>query len=342
MQDFLSSTRHTVSFYKQAHDEDRLIIKPPFQRNPVWTDAQKSFLIDSILQGFPIPELYIQEVVDEEGKEIHTIVDGQQRIRACLEFIEGKFSLTEKDAPNWAEQKFDDLLPAEKKKIFGYNFIVRQLPNASDEQLRIIFKRLNRNVVALNRQELRHATYWGAFITRMEALADLDYWTSSGVYSPNDIRRMLDIEFISELSVAYLHGLPNKKATLDKWYETYENNFPDESKIASCFNTVLGELSKILPDIAQTRWRRKSDFYSLFLFLAKCDDALPLTRSRRMMAASKLKEFGKRVDDYLSSGETTSGRVRKYGNAVQKAASDLGSRERREQALAKLLAAVIP
>lgn len=337
MQDFLNSTRRSISSFKQAHDENRLEMKPPFQRNPVWTDAQKSYLIDTILRGFPIPEVYVQEVVDEHGKEIHTVVDGQQRLRACLEFIEGKFTLSPKDVPDWADLTFDELTPAEKKRIYGYNFIVRQLPNASDEQLRVIFKRLNRNVVALNKQELRHATYWGPFITLMEKLSDLEYWTTVGIFTANDIRRMLDIEFISELAVAYLHGLPNKKSTLEKWYEAYEKMFPSEKRVETVFNTVLGELAQLLPDIAQTRWRKKSDFYSLFLCFAEHASDLPLSKSGRVSAAKRLRKFGKAVDTYLSTEEAESASVRKYANAVEKAASDLGSRQKRAEVLGKLL-----
>jgi uncharacterized protein with ParB-like and HNH nuclease domain len=59
-------------------------MKPPFQRNPVWIHPQKSYLIDSILNGFPIPEIYMQEFVDEGGNERHVIIDGQQRIISIL------------------------------------------------------------------------------------------------------------------------------------------------------------------------------------------------------------------------------------------------------------------
>ena len=67
MSKFLNTTNRTIAWFKQAHDNDELVMKPPFQRNPVWTYPQKSYLIDSILNGFPIPEIYMQEFVDESG-----------------------------------------------------------------------------------------------------------------------------------------------------------------------------------------------------------------------------------------------------------------------------------
>ena len=193
MQHFLNSTRRSVAWFKQAHDNQQLIMRPPFQRNPVWTESQQSFLIDTIMRGYPIPELYMQETVDESGSERYVVVDGQQRVRAFLLFIEGKLALNRDKSPQWADMRFDDLGPDQKRLVFGYNFIVRQLPSIPDPEIREIFGRLNLNNVALNRQELRHATYWGPFISCMEALSDRGYWTSSGIFTPNDIRRMLAV-----------------------------------------------------------------------------------------------------------------------------------------------------
>jgi hypothetical protein len=62
----------------------------------------------------------------------------------------------------------------DRKKIFEYNFVVRLLPEMPDDEVRIIFRRLNGNTMVLNAQELRHATYWGPFIKLMQELADLD------------------------------------------------------------------------------------------------------------------------------------------------------------------------
>jgi hypothetical protein len=338
VQSFLNSTRRSVSAFKKAHDEGRLKLAPSFQRNPVWTTAQKSYLIDSILRGYPIPELYIQESTDAQGNETLTVVDGQQRIRACLEFLEGGFSLTDKEAPNWPDFSFEELIDDDKKKLFGYNFVIRQLPDVDETELRAIFRRLNRNVVALNAQELRHATYWGPFISSMEALSDHEYWTDAGIFTANDIRRMLDIEFISELAIGYLHGVQNKKSSLEKWYATYEQNYPARAKVEACFNKVLGELSQVLPELHKTRWRKKSDFYSLFLVFAAHEDQLPLTKTGRSKAQKSIMNFGADVDLEVSLGAPhPSKAVKKYVDGVEKAASDLAQRTKRQEVLEELL-----
>ena len=101
MSKFLTTTNRTIVWFKKANDSGDLQMKPPFQRNPVWTHPQKSYLIDTILNGYPVPEIYMQEFVDETGNEQHIIIDGQQRTRACLEFIEGGFPIKEEESPTW-------------------------------------------------------------------------------------------------------------------------------------------------------------------------------------------------------------------------------------------------
>lgn len=343
MSDFLNTTHRTVSWLKQVHDAGSLEVRPPFQRKPVWADAQKSYLIDTILQGYPIPELYMQQEVDDRGKEKHIVVDGQQRVRACLEFLEGKFAMDGEDSPAWVDMKFDDMSSDDKKKIFSYQFVVRNLPVLPEEALRGIFKRLNRNVVALTAQELRHATYWGHFIKLMEKTADLEYWEGSGIFTANNIRRMADVEFISELAVAVLHGLQNKKANLDKMYQLYEREFEAAPRIEEIFIKTLGELSQILPNIKNTRWRKKSDFYTLFLVFASRAQQLPLTLEKREKAGELLLEFGKRVNLAVTLKTDPKQRkklpkeVIKYAEAVERSASDLGSRKTRAESVEKIL-----
>jgi hypothetical protein len=339
--EFLNSTQQSIAWLKQVHDAGNLEMKPPFQRNPVWTESQKSYLIDTILHGFPIPEIYMQKEVDEHGKEKHIIVDGQQRARSCLEFIEGAFTMNAKDSPEWGDLAFEDLTADDKKRIYGYTFIVRNLPVVGDEILRGIFRRLNRNVVALNAQELRHATYWGPFIKMMEEIADFEIWEGIGVFTANDVRRMIDIEFISEITMAFLHGPQNKKVNLEKTYQIYEKEFDDATKVRSMFMQVLGGLTQILPELRTTRWKKKSDFYTLILTCASHLNQLPLSKDKRTKAHGLLLRFGEEIDLAVTTNpaekKRIKGVVKKYADAVERSASDLGNRKARAEALEEVL-----
>jgi hypothetical protein len=338
MQNFLNSTTHSVAWFLKRYQSNELELKAPFQRNPVWTTKQKGYLIDSILRGFPIPELYMQEYTDAAGNDKYVVVDGQQRLRACLEFVEGRFTLDPDDSPDLADMSFYDLSEDQKKQFYGYNFVVRVLPEMPEQDLRAMFQRLNRNVVALNPQELRHATYWGEFIKTIESLTNDDRWTLCGVFTPNDIRRMIDAEFISELVVGLLHGHQNKKEKLDDWYQAYEREFSKKDEMVSIVQSTLGELLAILPDIERTRWRKKSDFYSLFLFLARNARLFPLSREGRRGAREGLVAFARAVDAFLTDPEIQGipDAAKKYALAVERAASDLANRRTREEMLSGL------
>lgn len=339
MQSFLNSTTHNVAWFSKRHQADELELRAPFQRNPVWSPKQKGFLIDTILRGFPIPELYMQEYTDAEGHDRYVVVDGQQRLRACLEFLDGRLALDPADSPDFADMRFADLGEGQKKQVYNYNFVVRVLPEMPEANLRAMFQRLNRNVVALNAQELRHATYWGEFISSVEGLAGDERWGSCGVFTANDVRRMIDVEFVSELVIALLHGLQNKKETLDDWYSAYEEEFPGRADVESVVPTTLAEMLAILPDLSRTRWRKKSDFYSLFVFLARHSDLFPLSREGRKACKEKLYVFAKLVDLFLSDpgGPDVGPLARRYAVAVQRAASDLANRRERDGCIGELL-----
>ena len=137
----------------------------------VWNDEQKSFLIDSILRGLPVPELYVQIATSADGTERLTVVDGQQRISTCLAFVDGhlRHGSSEDLDQQWRGKSFSELDNKFKAKFLGFKFIVRDLPTTADDAvLREIFRRLNQTVEALQAQELRHAAYTSSFIKLVE------------------------------------------------------------------------------------------------------------------------------------------------------------------------------
>jgi hypothetical protein len=337
-ENFLHTTHRSVSWFKKAFNNDELELAAPFQRNPVWTNAQKAFLIDTILNQFPIPELYMQDVVSGNGDERYIVVDGQQRIRAVLDFLQGNYSLDgEEISRQWRTLHFEDLGVDEKKAVFGYKFVVRILPQMNEEGLRKIFTRLNRNVVALNEQELRNATYWGPFIKAIQYISDDDlFWSEAGIFSANDHRRMIDQEYISELAIAYLHGPQNKKDKLNDYYQLYEDSFDSRDRMVSEFRKITSEIEQILPNFKQTRWRKKSDFYTLFLGMAENVNEFPLSADARNEVSGRVFDFGQRVEGLLRLDETqwsgSDREVVKYARGVARAASDRANRVARAEA----------
>jgi hypothetical protein len=293
-------------------------------------------LIDSIIHGFPVPEIYLQTSISVDGEEIHTLVDGQQRIRACMEFIADEFPLAADDV-ELEGKYFSDLSEELRGRIFRYRFVVRALPELSDAEVREIFGRLNRNNVALNRQELRHSTYWGEFITAMEEFSRNPFWILSGLFTTNDVRRMLDIEYISEIVVAGLYGLQNKKSRLDYFYATYESEFPEQAHAQAVLGKVIAQLSALFEWPNSTRWTRKVDFYTLFVELWNRHETLPLTGSKTEELARRLTELSDGVSRVLTLDEEERRKndppgFWTYARGVRNS-SDLGSRRLRSRGM---------
>jgi hypothetical protein len=237
------SSVQTIAWFRDRYREGNLKIKPPFQRKPVWVARQKCYLIESILRGLPVPEIYIQQTTTPEGQTTYAVVDGQQRVRTVLQFVGSeqdpeeadynKFTLDKLDpSSDWANADFAGLTVDQKRTFYGYKFVVRYLNTDSDDEVRDMFRRLNKFLTPLKPQELRNATYSGPFVALVLQLADNEYWAENRIVTPAAIRRMNDVEYVSELMIGVLHGPQGGSAAIvDSYYqqyEDYEDLFPDQ------------------------------------------------------------------------------------------------------------------
>lgn len=278
-----STTQQNVSWILDRAREGSLDLKPPYQRRPVWTERQKCYLIESVLLSMPVPEIYLQVSIDQEGTSRWSVVDGQQRIRSLLQFQgidpeEGEqtfnnFALNFIDSRSaYYGKSFKSLTPEERTKFFGYNFSVRYLTTDSETELRDMFTRLNKYSEELTNQELRNAAFRGPFIALSENLADDDYWAVVGIISPAVIRRMGDVEHVSELLISCIYGPqggdPRDIDEVYERFEQYEERFPGQDDAHALFNKTLAAVQSVWPNLKSTRWRNRTDFYSLFSALA--------------------------------------------------------------------------
>jgi hypothetical protein len=336
----VSQSSQTISWFNDRLAEHRLTFKPPFQRNPVWLDKHKAYLVDTALRGLPIPEIYIQKETDDEGKTVYAIVDGQQRLRALLGFPRAEVELMEMYSTGRGGEGWEDLSSDEKKRYWNYQLIVREIIDATDADLRDLFQRLNQNTIRLNAQEIRNARYKGEFIQVVSDLADEPFWAEKRIVSANEIRRMLDIEYMAELLIGMMHGPQNKKQTLDAMFQAYEDTFPDKQASLTRFELARARVERLVPELASSRWRGKSDFYSLFLSVDALNATGRLTAKGLGSARVALGEFGDQVTRQLAK-DAKRGRVpknvAKYSRAVEKAASDKDRRETRHGILTDLL-----
>ncbi|MFL6137482.1 MAG: DUF262 domain-containing protein [Frankiaceae bacterium] len=342
---FLNTSHQTIGWFADQSHLEKLELRPPFQRRPVWTDEEKSFLVDSILRSYPVPEVYVQ--TSTALGDAVAVVDGQQRLRACLEFLADGFAVsfdlnklqplyTLADTP-WYGKRYSQLSSTERDRFRRYKLIVRDLEGLDEQQVRHIFHRLNQSNVSLNAQELRYSIYANGMLAIAEKLVEREEWEQFRIFTKMQRRRMLDTEYVSELIIGSLHWPQNKKESLDAYYRQYADNFPFADEVLSRFEVVLGFLVELFPKpkMGGTRWYRKSDFYTLFLAIARGKILLPRTLGEFDALRDKLTEFSIRVGAAQTSNEP--GSVTAYRDAVGRAATDRSRRVRREEALVAFL-----
>lgn len=348
----------TINYFYKTYREETLILRPPFQRNMVWNSEQQSFLIDSILRGLPVPEIYVQTETSAQGDERTIIVDGQQRISACIQFINDELRLVgdEELDEQWKNKTFSELDEPLRLRFRRYELIARKLPDANVTVLREIFRRLNKTVEPLEPQELRHAAYTGPFMRLIEDAGKSSILEELGVFSPKDYLRRRNDELIGEIAYAVISkAYPNKKEGLDELFLSYERHGVPVGTLEDLerrFGRVFSTIGPISSMLRRTRFRNKSDFYSLFVFLAKDAEILPPQNVAEERFFQVIKEFSGRVNDIKReeaegrSIETLTrddlgGSAVRYLRAVERAASDRLNRVRREESLRAVLGPVI-
>lgn len=261
-----------------------LVITPKFQRRPVWSTAQRSYLIDTILRGLPIPPVFLRvRQSDDKKKTIREVIDGQQRISAVLDFVNGQYALSKAlEGPN-AGKRFPQLQPDDQDQIKEYPFACELFHGIDDPTVLEIFARLNTYSVQLNAQELRNGKYFGHFKKLIYELAreHLEFWRANRILSEQAIARMADAELVSELVVAQLLGMQDKKSSLDEAYERYEEaEVPARKDQQKRFRATLDAITDALGEqLRETEFKRRPMFYTLFCVVYHRLFGLPNTTS---------------------------------------------------------------
>lgn len=84
----LTSTPNDFNVMTLISFIDKGIFKiPPFQRNYIWNREKASRLIESLLIGLPIPQIFLYE----DQRNSLSIIDGQQRLLSIYFFCKGRF-----------------------------------------------------------------------------------------------------------------------------------------------------------------------------------------------------------------------------------------------------------
>jgi hypothetical protein len=247
-----------------------LDLNPWYQRREVWTRPQKAYLINTIFEQKPVPTIYVRHSLDiEREKSIKEVVDGQQRIKALLEYLSGDFGARHPEHKK--PVKYASLTKPQQEKLRLTSISVGYLIGATDSDVIEIFGRLNSVSKNLNLQEKRNAKYGGEFkqFSLAEASRRVRIWKDYGIFSSNDIARMAEVQFVSELAINMMDGLTDYSASaIDSYYKNNDEAFIEredlELRIELVFRKLLALEKKA---ISETIFKRSPLFFSLFVIL---------------------------------------------------------------------------
>jgi hypothetical protein len=259
---------YTPQDFLQWREAGSLDLTPKFQRRGVWTSSARSFFIDTLLRQMPVPPIYIRVVQSEDRRRsIRQVIDGQQRISCVLDYLDGKFRLSRNLSAAWAGKTFDKLSSAEKQQIVETTFSSELFQGISDSEVLQIFARLNTYSVPLNAQELRNGRFFGLFKQSVYELSHnhLEFWRRHSIFSERLIARMLEVELTSELIIAQIDGMQDKKSSIDQFYKDLDEDYPHRHTNERRFRAVIDAINESFGDgLKETEFSRPPLFYSLF------------------------------------------------------------------------------
>ncbi|TXD98031.1 DUF262 domain-containing protein [Psychrobacter frigidicola] len=291
-----------------------LIVDNSFQRNYVWTPSIQIKLIESILIGYPVPEIYLWNIGTDEdnGDTKYSIIDGQQRCGAIFDYISNLYML-KANSLDIKGLKFDeiknkffkDLNTEDKKAIWSYIFSIRLVRNNIERpDIVNMFLRLNSNNLTLNPQELRNAEFQGEFMNVASQLSEISFWDKNSIFGVADRRRMKDITFISILLIFLKQGIQEDiiNTNINKMYDLYNEVYPSKLDDITKFELVISFVDSIIDGNVERRKFLKSSvhFYTLFT------TTFELTMDTKLLTNQQINNYRTFIDNYHSDEELIS------------------------------------
>lgn len=268
----LSHRMYSIADMKRLLESGELVIQPKFQRRRTpWPNTAKTGLIDTILNNYPIPPIYLRESISEKKEKKKEIIDGQQRISTIMEYISDKFQLNKNFFDeDYVDYRFSELPFEMQQEIKDYELSFIAIKGADDSDVISIFSKINSFNLPLNKQEKRNALYVGQFKSLVYKLSSNYYtfWKDFKILSDYQISRMHDAEFVSEILTTIIVGFEKYRSNIDILYKRYEETFTESGFYHEAFNHLMSVIGNLFGNqIICNHYRRKAWFYTLFIVL---------------------------------------------------------------------------
>lgn len=241
-------------------EKDEILLDPVYQRmGGVWTPEKKQLLIDSILNDYDIPKIYLHAFSREQKKSdgySYAVIDGRQRMETIWSFIEGKFALSDDfkyqhdETINLAGLGYADIAKEYPKvKIIFDSFVLPVIAIETDDLdlIEDMFCRLN-EATPLNAAEKRNAI-GGLMVNAIREISNHEFFTrcvafGNRRYQHREVAaRMLLVE---ETLKNFGKLIDTKKEYLDALARNYRTQNPEIT------STLFNNVTEVLNFLANT------------------------------------------------------------------------------------------
>lgn len=345
---------YSIADFVEWDKNGLLELSPDFQRRSVWSDKAKSYLIDTILRGKPMPKILITQKL-EGAKNVRVVVDGQQRLRAILSYYNGDFKVSKAHNKELSKFTYSTLPNGLDREFLKYELGIDLLFDIPYSEILDIFARLNSYTVKLEQQEIFNAKYLGFFKQTVYSigLRYVNYFIEAGILTKAKVTRMAEAEMAADLFVALLDKVQTNKG-IEAYYKKYEDDAGNLEEIEKRFDKVMTFIGSIYKaeELKNTNYSRTQLFYSLFTSIAHLHYGLegPNKNLRKTITE---KSFGKirvaldnvsarydEIADNLDAPEHPKA-FKEFINASRRGTTDTGSRILRTNFLSKQILEVI-
>jgi uncharacterized protein with ParB-like and HNH nuclease domain len=161
----MQTTRSPFAVSKFLRERRLINLEPTYQREAgVWSTSKKQLFIDSLINGYDVPKIYMHKVDQDKTGFVYAVVDGKQRISATLEFLDNGFELGEDfkyvgydcDIPPKPGDTYKDLDEQSRDILKEKSLDVVIIETDDEDDIEELFSRLN-NGEKLNAAESRNA-----------------------------------------------------------------------------------------------------------------------------------------------------------------------------------------
>lgn len=302
--------------------DGKIIPRPEFQRRLVWKIEDKNHFLDSVIRGYPFPEIYLAdgEVDLETGHGTQLLVDGLQRLSTIVQYFDGSSNLKLTSVP-----PYRDLTTEQKTAFLQYDVAVRDLGTITQDQVVEVFRRINATKYSLTDIEVSNAVYRGELKDFAEQLSVNPFFANHNVFGPQDFRRMGDLRFALLITVSALTGYFNRDDKFQEFLEMFNDEFTERASLQDAFSESFDFIDEC-GFSAKSRVWRKADLFTLIVELVFLCQSGGLKNLDPYEVVERLNHFYENVED-ATLAKTDLPAI--YYKATVQASNDRGNRLRR-------------